>query len=62
MAECVRFMPRKQEVVGSNLTGDMFSFSSHFDSLPIFTRSPRKVGLWDQKVGPKSGTNRHFDL
>ena len=33
-------------------------FSSHFDSLPIFTRSPQKVGpkggtkKWDQKVGP----------
>ena len=62
MAERARCMPRDHEVVGSNLTRDMFSFSSHFDSLPVFTRSPRKVGLWDQKVGPKSGTNRHFDL
>ena len=47
------------EEVGSNPGGVDILFSPHFDSLPIFTRSP-------QKVGPKGGTKKWdqscFDL
>ena len=47
MAERIKYLPPDREVDGS--IPDRYTLFSRFDSLPIFTRSP-------QKVGPKRGT------
>ena len=56
-AEHAKRLTLDPEEVGSNPGGLDILVSPHFDSLPIFTRSPQKVGpkggtkKWDQKVG-----------